>query len=80
MVHAGSLGSIHGQGTLSHMPQLRVCMSKLRSSTAKYIFFFIKKTLTKEKNLPKPANIAYFLQNSVFHIWIKGKIVMNVLC
>ena len=34
----------------------------------------------KEKILPKPANIAYFLQDSVFHICIKGKIVMNVLC
>ena len=33
--NAGSLGSNHDQGTISHMPHLRVCMSKLRCSTAK---------------------------------------------
>ena len=32
---AGGLGSILGQGTRSHMPQLRVHMLQLRPSTAK---------------------------------------------
>ena len=29
---AGSLGSITGQGTRSHMPQLRVCMPQLKDT------------------------------------------------
>ena len=35
--NVGDLGSIHGQGTRSHMPQLRVQMAKLRPGSAKYI-------------------------------------------
>ncbi|TEA40711.1 hypothetical protein DBR06_SOUSAS1310003, partial [Sousa chinensis] len=32
--NAGGLGSIPGQGTRSHMPQLRVCMSQLKIPNA----------------------------------------------
>ena len=38
--NAGSLGSIPGQGTSSHMQQLRVSMLQLKSRTAKHIFYF----------------------------------------
>ena len=32
--NAGGLGLIPGQGTRSHMPQVRVCMSQLKSLNA----------------------------------------------
>ena len=36
--NAGSLGLIPGQGTSSHMQQLRVSMLQLKSRMAKHIF------------------------------------------
>ena len=37
----GLLGSIHGQGTRSHIPQLRVCMAQWPGA-AKYTNIFLK--------------------------------------
>ena len=40
--NAGGPGSIPGQGTISHILQLRVHMLQLRPRTAKYINNFFK--------------------------------------
>ena len=52
--NAGGLGSIPGQATRSHMPQLRVCMLQLRSKiphvTTKTGYSQISKYLFFKKN------------------------------
>ena len=54
--NAGGPGSLPGQGTRSHMPQLTVYMPYLRPSTAKYIISKKKKKLREEIYLNNTLN------------------------
>lgn len=79
MVHAGSLGSIHGQGTISHITLTKVCMSARQHSQIH--FFLIKKTTYERKNCTQASKYCILSSNSYFFTFgLRSKIVMNVLC